>query len=362
MSCMSNHIQLLTEQSSFDTRLTLKVPKTSSYNIDYEVDLKNVKIPNCILGVNFFSSNLNLKCVSHLLKINFYSLINAKNSLITVYIQNKTINSNDPLHQTILFFHENNCDLGNKINFLIDLSLQFKSDVICYDYYGFGKSEGEVSIKNFLYLDSIIDFFVKKNININNTIIIGKNIGCIPAIKLVNENQFKNCKGLILISPYFCKYINNDILKNVSCAKFLIQSKKNTHLYEEIKQIFIDVNNVYEWANKSSDDENLFAPEGYRMKFIKKVKNFIDIINKKLNIMNLSLSHILNNANTNSSSGNMNKMLDNSVNSNKFMNNSPLSPSNINDNISNNYNEDDHNLTFIKNNDENLLNDYNEYE
>ena len=361
MSCMSNHIQLLTEQSSFDTRLTLKVPKTSSYNIDYEVDLKNVKIPNCILGINFFSENLNLKCVSHLLKINFYSLINAKNSLITVYIQNKTINSNDPLHQTILFFHENNCDLGNKINFLIDLSLQFKSDVICYDYYGFGKSEGEVSIKNFLNLDSIIDFFVKKNININNTIIIGKNIGCIPAIKLVNENQFKNCKGLILISPFFCKIINNNILKNVSCAKFIIQSKKNIHIYNEIKRIFNDVNNVYEWYNKSLDDENLFAPDGYRMKFIKKVKNFIDIINKKLNIMNLSLSQIFGNANTNSSSGNIaNKMLENSDNS-KFTFNSPLSPIEINHNLCNN-NEEDHNVTFIKNKDENLLNDYNEDE
>ena len=361
MSCMSSQILLLTEKSSFDTSLSLKVPNKSSYNIDYEVDLKNVNIPNCILGVNFISENLNLKCVSHLLKINFYSLINQKKTLITVYIQNKTIKSDDPLHQTILFFHENNCDLGNKLNFLIDCSLQFKSDVICYDYYGFGKSEGEISIKNLLSLNSIIDFFVKKNININKTVIIGKNMGCIPAILLSNENQFKNCKGLILISPFFCKIINNNILKNVSCAKFIIQSKKNIHIYNEIKRIFNDVNNVYEWYNKSSDDENLFAPEGYRMKFIKKVKNFIDIINKKLNIMNLSLSQIFGNANTNSSSGNIaNKMLENSDNS-KFTFNSPLSPIEINHNLCNN-NEEDHNVTFIKNKDENLLNDYNEDE
>ena len=369
MSCMSNHIEFINEQSSFDTPLKLKAPKKSSYNIDYEVDLKNMKIPNCILGVNFISENLNLKSISHLLKINFYSLISSKNSLITVYIQNKTIKQDDPLHQTILFFHENNCDLGDVLNSLIDFSLQFKSDVICYDYYGFGKSEGEISIKNFLNLNSIIDFFIKKNIKINNTIIIGKNIGCIPAIKLAIENEFKNCKGLILISPFFCKIINsNNILKNIMCSKFLIQSKNNLRLYSEIKTMFEGLNNFYEWANKSTDDDNLFAPDGYRMKFIKKVKNFIDIVNNKLNFLNLSLNHTLTNANTNSSSGNIiNKILENSMGSNKFINNSPLSPININSNIikfneNDNFLDDNNDITFIKNNQEYLLNDYNDDE
>jgi len=365
---MSNHMELLNEQSSYDVPLKLKPPKKSSYNIDYEVELKNIKIPNCILGVNFISENLNLKCISHLIKINFYSLINSKNSLITVYIQNKTIKSEDPLHQTILFFHENNCDLGNILNSLIDFSLQFKSDVICYDYYGFGKSEGEVSNKNFLNLNSIVDFFIKKNIKINNTIIIGKNIGCIPAVKLSIENEFKNCKGLILISPFFCKIINNNILKNIICSKFLIQSKSHIRLYTQIKKIFEGLNNFYEWANKSSDDDNLFAPDGYRMKLIKKIKNFIDIVNNKLNFLNLSLSHTFTNANTNSSSGNIvKKILENSINSNKFMNNSPLSPININNNIINfkdndNSLEDNNNITFIKNNQEYLLNEYYEDE
>jgi hypothetical protein len=353
----------INEKNENSFSFSLKSPK-SSYKIDYNVEFNNIEIPNCILGINFISENLNLNPISHLLKINFYSLIIDKKSLITVYIQNKSIKF-DENKETILFFHDNKNDLGNLINFLIDFSLQFKSDVICYDYFGYGKSEGENSIKNFLNLNAIKDFIFKKNIKINNLILIGHNIGSILAIKLANENEFKKIKCLILISPVFYKNFNSEIVNNLICNIFLIQSKINLNFYLNIKNLFKNCQNFFEWANKSQNDENLFL--NYRQKFIMKIKNFIESVNKKNNLLNLSLSQILSNANTNSSSGKLaNKILENSLNEKKC---SPINNNIINNNeneneIVNTFKDNvfsEYNNNYIKN-DENFICDYNEYE
>lgn len=97
------------------------------------------------------------------LTIDCYQLrkYNSKGKIVVLCVMNK---SADP-ENTLIFSHGNSCDLGSTYPFLLDLSTQTKSNVISYDYTGYGCSDGTPSEKD-LYSDieQVLDFVIN-NLN-----------------------------------------------------------------------------------------------------------------------------------------------------------------------------------------------------
>ena len=92
-----------------------------------------------------------------LLGVPVHKKMHNQKKIILLHIKN-TFNT-DEKKITIVHSHGNSCDLGVTFPFLIDLSTQLKSDVISYDYTGYGRSEGHPTEKD-LYTDieQVMDF------------------------------------------------------------------------------------------------------------------------------------------------------------------------------------------------------------
>jgi hypothetical protein len=79
-----------------------------------------------------------------------------KKKIVLLHIKNTSKRDNK---LTYIFSHGNACDLATIYPFLIDLSTQTKSDVISYDYSGYGRSEGSPSEKEICTdLEQVMDF------------------------------------------------------------------------------------------------------------------------------------------------------------------------------------------------------------
>lgn len=105
-----------------------------------------------------------------------------------------------PPKGVILYIHGNSKSLkhwGNHAQFFLD----FGYDFICYDYRGFGKSEGKITSQNQFYSDGETVFeWVLKRYPASKIIINGYSIGSGVASYLANKY---NPKKLILEAPYF---------------------------------------------------------------------------------------------------------------------------------------------------------------
>ena len=125
--------------NEFGGQIELLSPKSS-----YEINIKELNKKDekeSIIKINCNYMNFNLENIPPFILIeNYFIRISKDEGLIIVIIKNKNIQNNK---QNILYCHENNTDIGEKIPFLIDLSIQFKSTIVSFDYSGFGKSTGK---------------------------------------------------------------------------------------------------------------------------------------------------------------------------------------------------------------------------
>ena len=315
--------------NSFDYEIETLPPKNPSYSLDInelEKILENAN-ENFAYPITVIPNNniFNLKNVPNFLKITFNLLFlntflntsfiqsfertskaNIKKKLpkksgykfyITINIENLSIkketNNNS---QTILFFHGNKCDLGNIFNSLIDMSIQFKSNVISYDYLGYGQSEGRPCISTLENIEKISQYLEEKTISAKNLIIVGEDIGAVPAIDLITaeDKKFLYCKCLILLNPYFGNTLNEDRLKEIECNTFLIHYKSIKNIpIKDLKRKCENIKNLSEWyPNKLKWNESILS-SNKREKFINKIKEFYNSSDKSFvkYIQSISMSN-----------------------------------------------------------------------
>ena len=330
--CTQNRMDLYSEDSnfnSFDYEIETLPPKNPSYSLDInelEKILENAN-ENFAYPITVIPNNniFNLKNVPNFLKITFNLLFlntflntsfiqsvertskaNIKKKLpkksgykfyITINIENLSIKKeNNNNSQTILFFHGNKCDLGNIFNSLIDMSIQFKSNVISYDYLGYGQSEGRPCISTLENIEKISQYLEEKTISAKNLIIVGEDIGAVPAIDLITaeDKKFLYCKCLILLNPYFGNTLNEDKLKEIECNTFLIHYKSIKNIpIKDLKRKCENIKNLSEWyPNKLKWNESILS-SNKREKFINKMKEFYNSSDKSFvkYIQSISMSN-----------------------------------------------------------------------
>lgn len=330
--CTQNRMDLYSEDNkinSFDYEIETLPPKNPSYSLDInelEKILENAN-ENFAYPITVIPNNniFNLKNVPNFLKITFNLLFlntflntsfiqsvertskaNIKKKLpkksgykfyITINIENLSIKKeNNNNSQTILFFHGNKCDLGNIFNSLIDMSIQFKSNVISYDYLGYGQSEGRPCISTLENIEKISQYLEEKTISAKNLIIVGEDIGAVPAIDLITaeDKKFLYCKCLILLNPYFGNTLNEDKLKEIECNTFLIHYKSIKNIpYLDLKRKCENIKNLSEWyPNKLKWNESILS-SNKREKFINKMKEFYNSSDKSFvkYIQSISMSN-----------------------------------------------------------------------
>ena len=205
-------------------------------------------------------------------------------SIIAVYIEN-TSKLNSKIN-TFIYSHDEQSDLGTVLPSLIDISAQFKANIIAYDYCNFGRSSSKPNNKNTFKEDSsAIVYFAFKYLDIpkENIILIGSGIGAIPSCCLVINHLSQCVKGMILISPVFSTLISEQTLENIYCPVFITHPKKDNRFSWELLSEFVkSFPNKIEWYPKNTEENNIFV--GKRMKFIMKIKEFlvkIDGLTKK---------------------------------------------------------------------------------
>jgi len=339
--CTQNRMDLYSEDNdfnSFDYEIETLPPKFPSYSLDpneLEKIFENINenyiypitvIPNNnIFNLNnvpkflkvtfnliFLNSQLNtsfIQTIERLSKANNKKKLIKKNNYrfyITINIENlcaKKMNNNNQ-NQTILFFHGNKCDIGSIFNSLIDISIQFKSDVISYDYLGYGQSEGRACKTTLENIEKISQYLEEKTISPKNLVIVGEDIGAVPAIDLITaeDKKFLYIKCLILLNPYFGCTLNEDKLKEIECNTLLIHFKSIKNIpYKELKKKCENIKNLSEWfPNKLKWNENILS-SNKREKFINKIKEFYNSSDnsfvKYINSISMSNSAVYNTSN-----------------------------------------------------------------
>lgn len=205
-----------------------------------------------------------------------------------IHIINKNAMNNK---NCIIYNHTFSHDIGTVFPLLIDMSSQFKCNVISYDFTDFEKNNS-TSIENSYItdLENVIDFCVSHlNLNLSNLILMSKSFGSIPVLGVVSKEEFREIKGIIMISPISRGFTlksktfieNYDILQRenaITAKAFLIHGKKDKVIPIEQSDFLTKfIRNVHRWSPKEEDHSNLMTV--YRKKFFNKVKKFINDLN-----------------------------------------------------------------------------------
>lgn len=209
--------------------------------------------------------------------------------IIAIHIMNYSIcdsNSNPHSNNTFIFSHDEQSDLGTILPSLVDLSIQFKVNIIAYDYCNYGRSSFHNNKHTFTEdSTAIIDFAVKYlKVQLNKIILIGSGIGAIPSCSLAINPSSKHVKGIILISPIFSTFLTGKTFKKIYCPVFIAHCKLNGRFsWEGLSEFVKDFPNKIEWYPKREGDKCLFI--GTRRKFILKIKDFMGRVDSLLGVI-----------------------------------------------------------------------------
>jgi hypothetical protein len=242
------------------------------------------------------------------INISLYSwnIENSKSNIIYIHIENtfqkKLFLKNEdkiknPKRKVILYSHENGKDLFMLLPFLIDLSMQIKCDIISYDFIGFGCSSGKPTEKNFIDIyPEIMNIAINSlNYQIENILLMGKDIGAMHSLIFASRSKNINCKGLILISPViYDKKIDINIMKGIICPTLLIFPKgiddAEDNNENQIVSFCREIPNLKEWYPKDKHmnvANSLFYTEDiilkHRKKFINLIREYMKSNNEEKN-------------------------------------------------------------------------------
>jgi hypothetical protein len=267
--CTSKNSSYLNEFTSFSENKIQ--PTRLSYKTNSQLFKKGTP-SNISFQIVEFSSEYKKSNIPYFIKINAYAIkITPKLQSTLLYINNKSQNYKK---YTILYIIDNNSDVGTELPFLIDLSIQFKLNVITFDYSSRGQKVNSNNLNNEIIL---IMNFIKNQLNIptQTLIIIGKGIGVVPACFISSKEEYSNIFRLILISPIFEGNKSSNYLREITCKTLLIQEKKNKKVdYIKVSKYCNLIKNIHEWfPNEESFNKVL---ENRRFKFYSKIKTFIN--------------------------------------------------------------------------------------
>ena len=295
-----------------ESKLKLKPPK-SSYEIILPTQVKQKKVSKSIIKVDFKPTKQTLfskENIPNWIELSFYIIEKKdKQKIIALHIINKSLVSKNPylIEPTlILYSHENKIDLIRLVPFLIDISVQMKCDIVSFDYFGFGCSSGKPNINNiFSNGEDALSFAIScLEYKIENIILFGKGVGCMPSIYLSNRHAYHNCKGLILYMPIINnKIIDINVMRNIFCQTLLIMEFEDRNEMDDndVIKLCREIPNEREWLpirkknneikmflsySKEEEDDADDVYARHRSKFIMKLKSYIcpeeeNIINRK---------------------------------------------------------------------------------
>lgn len=106
-------------------------------------------------------------------------------------------------HETVIYFHENAGNIGNRLYAIETLYFELELNVLIVGYRGYGHSEGTPSEAGLaIDADAIFQFALNhKEINKQKLFVIGKSLGGAVAIQLAEKVQDAIC-GLILENTF----------------------------------------------------------------------------------------------------------------------------------------------------------------
>ena len=267
---------------SFNYETAVKEREKSSYEITMSTIVSDRGAlsqkcqfhPPIVSNINFFPG-INVECYQ-IKKIN-------NQKIILLYIKNvaKQVKDSNVL---LLYSHNNKEDLGTVFPFLVDLSVQLKSDVVSYDYSGYGQSEGKPSLDEVnTDIEQVMDYCVNNlGYEIENTVLIGKTFGVFPTLYLAGLSKYVSVKGMILIEASIGKSVvvkgsaTNMILsmaKETMSPALLAHGKYNSYIpCQESQHISKMFRRGITWFPIKADDNIV---EEYRSKFYRKVSMFL---------------------------------------------------------------------------------------
>lgn len=105
----------------------------------------------------------------------------------------------------IIYSHGNACDIGYMNNFISNLALDTNTNIVSYDYEGYGLSEGKPSEKGCIEaICAVYNYLISKGYSSTDIILYGTSIGTGPSVDLAERVSLINMKlrGVLLQSPY----------------------------------------------------------------------------------------------------------------------------------------------------------------
>ena len=266
--CTSDDMLYASENGLIQERnLRLRAPKPS-----YEIINKITKNDNNILNIEIKPTKevfFDQKIIPNWIDLNFYSIPKKNGKRITlVNILNKCFTSDHPkiLEPNVIFYcHENETDLLRIINFLIDISIQMKCDIISFEYQGFGFNYNNSNTKpkmETLFNDgeeALKLAITYLNYKIENVSLMGKGIGGMCGLYLSSNNSFAKCKSLILCNPILnINKFDIKIMRNINCKCLLIMEIKSKEDIEINEAVYLcrEIPNEQEWFPIKKDKNN----------------------------------------------------------------------------------------------------------
>ena len=254
--------------------ISFRPPKQESYKIKGTQPRNSNESFSCKVDIDFpYFSNINfMKWIS----FSCYNLTKEKKkSIICLYIRNNSITNNEDAN-TMIYSHSNSTDLGLIFPMLIDFSVQFKCNVIAYDYSGYGKSTDKPKLENLTYsIDTVIEFSLNElKIPIESIFLFGRDLGAIPSCYISTKNIFSKMKGMILLSPLFGDAISQRTLKEIKIPVFVIHGNKDysfSHIL--LAELCKNIKNEVDWFPKAENADIIVVNN--RRKFLCKIKKFL---------------------------------------------------------------------------------------
>jgi len=119
------------------------------------------------------------------------------------YTNNPDLHRKKPSKFVILFSHGNAVDIGQMPPFYTALARALQTDIMSYDYSGYGESSGSPSEAN-IYADAKAAFNHLQDIykfKPEQIIIYGQSIGSVATLDLAARKIAQNCPAIVLHSP-----------------------------------------------------------------------------------------------------------------------------------------------------------------
>lgn len=298
------------EPNFFDYQYKINCkPSKVFYDISLDSDNNNrgVVYQKCSFH-HYLLNNIN---IYPSLEVECYQIkkVQSNNKIILLYIRNKSLNLSEE-NLGIVYSHNYREDLGKIFPLLVDFAILFKSNIVSYDYTGYGKSGGSPSlIETKSDIEQVMDFCVNNlKFTIENTVLIGKTLGTFPTLYLAGVPKYVSVKGMILITPALGRsfvqgndkknYIE-ELAKEAMCPCLLIHGTDNKKIpYTDSETISKLFRRGITWLPKKYGSKII---EQGRSKFYRKVRMFLSHLivqrNKKIK-HELDMTHESEEANT----------------------------------------------------------------